>query len=92
MAEIHRDLTRTMLAILCILLLIATSLYQPAPVSGRRGVGGHDRRFHVAVAKVTATAVWRSARSGGAADRTLAMLLLLVVPLWLAIDTIASHA
>jgi predicted PurR-regulated permease PerM len=91
MAEIHRDLTRTMLAILCILLLIATSLWVLRPF------------LAAAVwAVMIVVSTWPLLKSlqlrfGGRRGlavtvMTLAMLLLLVVPLWLAIDTIASHA
>ena len=91
MAEIHRDLTRTTLAILCILLLIAVSLWVLRP-------------FLAAAVWATMLVVstWPLLKSlelrcGGrrapaVAIMTLAMLLLLVAPLWLAIGTIVSHA
>ncbi|MFZ4538723.1 AI-2E family transporter YdiK [Propionivibrio sp.] len=91
MAEIQRDLTRTTLAIICILLLIAASLWVLRP-------------FLAATvwAIMVVVATWPllkllEQRFGGrrapaVAVMTLAMLLLLVVPLWLAISTIAEHA
>lgn len=90
MAEIHRDLTRTTLATLCILLLIAGSLWVLRP-------------FLAAMvwATMIVVATWPllkllEQRLGGrrglaVAGMTLSMLLLLVVPLWLAISTIADH-
>jgi len=91
MAQIHRDLTRTTLAILCILLLIGVSLWVLRPF------------LAAAVwATMLVVATWPLLKSleqrcGGrrapaVAIMTLAMLLLLVVPLWLAIGTIAGHA
>ena len=91
MAQIHSDLTRTTLAIICILLLIAASLWVLRP-------------FLAAAVWATMIVVstWPllkllEQRLGGrrgwaVAGMTLAMLLLLVIPLCLAIDTIASHA
>lgn len=91
MTQIPRDLTRTMLAILCILLLIAVSLWVLRPF------------LAAAVwATMIVVATWPlleslEQRCGGrrapaVAIMTLAMLLLLVVPLWLAIGTLADHA
>ena len=91
MAEIQRDLTRTTLAILCIFLLIATSLWVLRP-------------FLAATiwAVMIVVATWPLLKSleerlGGrrglaVTGMTLAMLLLLIAPLWLAIGTIADHA
>ena len=91
MSEINRDLTRTTLAILCILLLIALSLWVLRP-------------FLAATvwATMIVVATWPLLKSleqrlGGrrslaVTGMTLGMLLVLVVPLWLAIDTIVSHA
>ncbi len=91
MAEIRRDLTRTTLAILCILLLMVSSLWVLRPF------------LAAAVwATMIVVATWPLLKSlerrfGGrrgpaVAVMTLAMLLLLVIPLWLAIGTIADHA
>ncbi len=91
MPEIHRDLTRTILAVLCILLLISASLWVMRP-------------FLAAAVWSTmiVVATWPLLKSleqrlGGrrglaVAGMTLALLLLLLVPLWLAISTIADHA
>jgi predicted PurR-regulated permease PerM len=91
MVEIHRDLTRTTLAVICILLLIAVSLWVLRP-------------FLAATvwATMIVVATWPllkilEQRFGGRRApavlvMSLAMLLLLVVPLWLAIGTIAEHA
>jgi predicted PurR-regulated permease PerM len=91
MTKTTRDLTRTTLAILCILLLIALSLWVLRPF------------LAAAVwATMIVVATWPLLKSleqhlGGrrglaVTGMTLAMLLLLVIPLWLAIDTIATHA
>ena len=90
MSEIPRDLTRTTLAILCILLLIAVSFWVLRPF------------LAAAVwATMIVVATWPllltlERRCGGrrapaVALMTLGMLLLLVVPLWLAISTIVDH-
>jgi len=90
MSEAHRDLTRTTLAICCILLLITGSLWILRP-------------FLAAAiwATMIVVATWpllESLQKGLGGRRglavtvmTLAMLLLLVIPLWLAIATIANH-
>ncbi len=91
MAAIQRDLTRTTLAILCLLLMIAAALWVLLP-------------FLAAMvwATMIVVATWPLLKSleqrcGGrralaVAGMTLAMLLLLFVPLLLAIDTIVSNA
>ena len=91
MAEIQRDLTRTTLAILCILLLIAASLWVLRP-------------FLAATiwAVMIVVATWPlleslERRLGGrralaVAGMTLMMLMSLIVPLWLAIGTIVDNA
>ena len=90
MSEIHRDLTRTTLAILCILLLTVASFWVLRP-------------FLAATvwAIMIVVATWPLFRSleHRLGDRrglavsamTLALLLLLVIPLGLAVATIASH-
>lgn len=90
MADIRRDLARNTLAILCILGLIGLSLWVLRP-------------FLAATvwAVMVVVATWPlfvglEVRLGGrrglaVAIMTLAMLLLLVLPLWLAIDTIFEH-
>lgn len=91
MADTQRDLTRTTLAILCLLLMIATTLWVLLP-------------FLAAMvwATMIVVATWPmlkalEQRCGGrralaVTAMTLSMLLLLFVPLLLAIATIAAHA
>jgi predicted PurR-regulated permease PerM len=91
MTVIQRDLTRTTLAILCILLMIAATLWVLRPFLAA-GVW----------ATMIVVATWPMLKSlekrcGGrrapaVAGMTLAMLLLLFVPLLLAIDTITGNA
>lgn len=91
MADIRRDLTRTTLAILCILLMIVGSLWVLRPFLGA-----------LVWATMIVVATWPllkglEQRCGGrrapaVAAMTLGMLLLLFIPLLLAIDTIVSHA
>jgi predicted PurR-regulated permease PerM len=85
------DLTRAILAILCILLLIAGSLWVLRPFLGS-----------LVWAIMLVVATWPMLKSlehtlGGKRGlavlvMTLGMMLLLVIPLWLAISTIAEHA
>jgi predicted PurR-regulated permease PerM len=91
MTAIRQDLTRTTLAVICILLLIAGSLWVLRP-------------FLAATvwATMLVVATWPilkalearlgNRRAPAVALMTLGMLLLLVIPLWAAIDTIAEHA
>lgn len=91
MAPIKSDLTRTTLAILCILLLIAGSLWVLRP-------------FLAAAiwASMIVVSTWPlfqtiQRRLGGRRAlaitvMTLAMVLVLALPFWLAIDTIVNHA
>jgi predicted PurR-regulated permease PerM len=91
MTETQRDLTRTTLAILCLLLMIVGSLWVLLPFLAA-GVW----------ATMIVVATWPMFKSlehrcGGrralaVAGMTLAMLLLLLIPLLLAIDTIVSNA
>ena len=91
MADIRRDLTRTTLAIFCIIGLIALSVWVLRP-------------FLAATvwATMIVVATWPllkmlevrlgNRRAPAVAVMTAAMLLLLVLPLWLAIDTISEHS
>jgi len=91
MTEIQRDLTRTTLAVLCILLLIAASFWVLRP-------------FLAATvwATMVVVATWPlllsleqrfgGRRGAAVAVMTMALLLLLVLPLSLAIGTIADNA
>lgn len=91
MNDIHHDLTRKTLAILCILGLIGLSLWVLRPFLAAAVW---------AAMIVVATWPWLrllEARLGGrrtpaVALMCLALLVLLVLPLWLAIDTIVGHA
>lgn len=91
MAIIQRDLTRNTLAIICILTLITASLWVLRPFLAAAVW---------AIMIVVATwpvLKWLEKRFGGRRGlavtvMTLAMLLLLVIPLWLAIGTIVDHA
>ena len=91
MTEIRRDLTRTTLAIFCIIGLAGLSLWVLRP-------------FLAATvwATMVVVATWPllqslegrfgQRRAPAVAVLTLAMLLLLVLPLWLAISTISEHS
>ena len=91
MTNSHRDLTRTTLAILCIIALMGLSLWVLRP-------------FLAATvwATMIVVATWpmlklleaqfAHRRGPAVAVMTAALLLLLVLPLWLAIDTISEHS
>jgi predicted PurR-regulated permease PerM len=91
MNAIRQDLTRITLAVICLLLLIAGSLWVLRP-------------FLLAIvwATMLVVATWPilkslqarlgNRRAPAVALMTLGLLLLLVIPLWAAIDTIAEHA
>ena len=91
MSEIHRDLTRTTLAIICILLLISTSLWILRPFLA---AAVWSAMIVVATWPLLKSIEQRlgGRRSLAVACMTLALLLLLLLPLWLAISTIADHA
>jgi predicted PurR-regulated permease PerM len=85
------DLTRTTLAILCILLLIGASLWILRPFLAAA--------IWATMIVISTWPVFKSLEKRLYGRRllavtvmTLSMLLLLVIPLWLAVDTIASHA
>ena len=91
MTDIRRDLARNTLAILCILGLIGLSLWVLRPFLAAS--------VWAAMLVVATWPLFRGLeeRLGGrrglaVALMSLAMLLLLVLPLWLAIDTILDHA
>jgi predicted PurR-regulated permease PerM len=91
MTPVRQDLTRTTLAIICILLLIAASLWVLRPFLAAT--------IWATMLVVASWPLLKSLEAGlgnrrgpAVAVMTLGMLLLLVVPLWLAIDTIAEHA
>ena len=91
MPEINRDLTRTTLAILCILLLISASLWILRPFLAATV---WSAMIVVATWPLLKSIEQRlgGRRSLAVACMTLALLLLLLVPLWLAISTIADNA
>ena len=91
MPRIHRDLTRTTLAILCILLLISASLWILRPFLA---AAVWSAMIVVATWPLLKSIEQRlgGRRSLAVACMTLALLLLLLIPLWLAISTIADHA
>ena len=91
MIDIRRDLARNTLAILCIIGLIGLSLWALRPFLAAT--------VWAAMLVVATWPLFRSLelRLGGrrgpaVAIMTVAMLLLLVLPLWLAIDTILEHS
>jgi predicted PurR-regulated permease PerM len=91
MSDHHRDLTRTTLAIVCIVGLLALSLWVLRP-------------FLAATvwATMLVVATWpllqalqarlRGRRLAAVAVMTLSLLLLLVIPLWWAVDAVFGHA
>lgn len=91
MTDIRRDLARNTLAILCILGLIGLSLWVLRPFLAAS--------VWAAMLVVATWPLFRALeehlgnrRAPAVAIMTLAMLLLLVLPLWLAIDTILEHS
>lgn len=91
MGNIRRDLARNTLAILCILGLIGLSLWVLRPFLAAT--------VWAAMIVVATWPLFRSLeerlggrRSVAVAIMSLAMLLLLVLPLWLAIDTLLEHS
>lgn len=91
MQDIKNDLTRTLLAIVCIAGLIGGSLWVLRPFLGAAIWAT------MLVVSTWPLLKWLEARLGGhrlpaVAIMTTALLLLLVVPLWAAIDTIADNS
>ena len=91
MTDIRRDLARNTLAVLCILGLIGLSLWVLRPFLAAS--------VWAAMLVVATWPLFRALearlgnrRAPAVAIMTLAMLLLLVLPLWLAIDTILEHS
>lgn len=91
MSEIKNDLTRTTLAIICILLFISVSLWVLRPFLA---AAVWATMIVVSTWPMLKTLERRlgDRRGLAVACMTLGMLLLLVIPLWLAIDTIVNHA
>lgn len=90
MSDIHRDLTRSTLAIICILGLIGLSLWVLMPF-----LAATVWAAMIVVASwpllKSLEARFGNRRAPAVAVMTVGMLLLLVLPLWLAIDTIFEH-
>lgn len=91
MAESQRDLTRTTLAVLCLLLMIVAALWVLRPFLA---AGVWATMIVVATWPMLKSLEQRCGgrRAPAVAGMTLAMLLLLFVPLLLAISTIADNA
>jgi predicted PurR-regulated permease PerM len=91
MTDIQRDLTRTTLAILCLLLMIAATLWVLRPFLA---AGVWATMIVVATWPMLISLEKRCGgrRAPAVAGMTLAMLFLLFVPLLLAINTIAGNA
>lgn len=91
MSDIRRDLTRTTLAIICIVGLIALSLWVLRPF-----LAATVWATMIVVATwplfVSLEARLRQRRFLAVSIMTVGMLLLLIAPFWLAIDTISEHA
>jgi predicted PurR-regulated permease PerM len=89
-ADIRRDLTRTTLAIICILGLIGLSLWVLRPF-----LAAAVWATMIVVATwpllISLQARLGNRRAPAVAVMTVAMLLLLVLPLWMAIDIISEH-
>lgn len=91
MTDIRRDLARNTLAIICILGLIGLSLWVLLPFLA---AGVWAAMIVVATWPLLESLQGRlgGRRGPAVAIMTVAMLLLLVLPLWLAIDTILEHS
>lgn len=91
MTDIRRDLARKTLAVLCILGLIGLSLWVLRPFLA---AGVWAAMIVVATWPLFISLEGRlgNRRTPAVAIMTLAMLLLLVLPLWLAVDTIFEHS
>lgn len=91
MTNIRADLTRTTLAVFCIVGLIAMSVWVLRPF-----LAATVWATMIVVATwpllKSLEACFGNRRAPAVAVMTLGMLLLLVVPLWLAIDTISEHS
>jgi predicted PurR-regulated permease PerM len=91
MTDIRRDLTRTTLAVLCILVLLASTFWVLMPFLA----AGVWATMIVVATWPLLLAVQRrfkGRRGLAAALMTLGLVMLLVVPLMLAVGTIADHA
>jgi len=90
-SSVRQDLARTTLAVLCLLLLIATTLWVLRPFVAA-GVWATMLVVSTWPLLNTLEARLGNRRAPAVALMTLGLLLLLILPLWGAIDTIARHA
>ena len=90
-STVRQDLTRTILAVICLLLLIAASLWVLRPFLAA-GVGATMLVVSTWPLLKALQARLGNRRAPAVALMTLGLLLLLILPLWAAIDTIAQHA
>jgi len=90
-STVRQDLTRTTLAVMCLLLLIATTLWVLRPFLAA-GVWATMLVVSTWPLLKFLQARLGNRRAPAVALMTLGMLLLLILPLWAAIDTIARHA
>jgi predicted PurR-regulated permease PerM len=89
--HVRQDLTRTTLAVISLLLLIAASLWVLRPFLAA-GVGATMLVVSTWPLLKALQARLGNRRAPTVALMTLGLLLLLILPLWAAIDTIARHA
>jgi predicted PurR-regulated permease PerM len=89
--HVRQDLTRTTLAVISLLLLIAASLWVLRPFLAA-GVGATMLVVSTWPLLKALQARLGNRRAPAVALMTLGLLLLLILPLWAAIDTIARHA
>jgi predicted PurR-regulated permease PerM len=90
-SAIRQDLARIVLSVICTLMLIAVSLWVLLPFLAAT-VWATMLVVTTWPALMSLQARFGNRRAPAVAVMTLALLLLLVVPLWAAIDTIATHA
>ena len=90
-SSVRQDLTRTTLAVMCLLLLIGTTLWVLRPFLAA-GVWATMLVVSTWPLLKSLQARLGNRRAPAVALMTLGLLLLLILPLWAAIDTIARHA
>jgi predicted PurR-regulated permease PerM len=90
-SSVRQDLTRTTLAVMCLLLLIASTLWVLRPFLAA-GVWATMLVVSTWPLLKSLQARLGNRRAAAVALMTLGMLFLLILPLWVAIDTIARHA
>ena len=90
-SSVRQDLTRIALAVICLLLLIGTTLWVLRPFLAA-GVWATMLVVSTWPLLKSLQARLGNRRAPAVALMTLGLLLLLILPLWAAIDTIAGHA